>query len=119
MNVECMAGRLIGKVAIVTGAAPVSPGIGNGKAAAILFAREGARVLLVNRARMERFLIFDYLHRTGEGLKQLAAWLREGRLNHREDIRDGLATAPAALAALYEGTNSGKMIVRVGEARGA
>jgi NAD(P)-dependent dehydrogenase (short-subunit alcohol dehydrogenase family) len=46
-----MAGRLAGKVAIVTGAAPHSPGIGNGSATAILFAREGATVVLVNRSR--------------------------------------------------------------------
>src|SRR5262249_55654815 len=45
-----MAGRLAGKVAIVTGAAPQSPGIGNGSATAILFAREGATVILVNRS---------------------------------------------------------------------
>lgn len=45
-----MTGRLAGKVAIVTGAASVGPGIGNGKATAILFAREGAKVLLVNRS---------------------------------------------------------------------
>ncbi len=44
-----MTGRLVGKVAIVTGAAPRSEGIGNGKAAALLFAREGAKVVLVNR----------------------------------------------------------------------
>ncbi|HZZ88066.1 MAG TPA: SDR family NAD(P)-dependent oxidoreductase [Caulobacteraceae bacterium] len=43
-------GRLAGKVAIVTGAAPQAEGIGNGTAAAILFAREGAKVVLVNRS---------------------------------------------------------------------
>lgn len=42
-------GRMDGKVAIVTGAASQGPGVGNGKAMAILFAREGAKVLLVNR----------------------------------------------------------------------
>jgi NAD(P)-dependent dehydrogenase (short-subunit alcohol dehydrogenase family) len=45
-----MAGRLKGKVAVVTGAAPRGEGVGNGMAAAILFAREGARVVLVNRS---------------------------------------------------------------------
>lgn len=45
-----MSGRLTGKVAIVTGAASVGPGLGNGKATAMLFAREGARVVLVNRS---------------------------------------------------------------------
>jgi len=44
-----MAGRLNGKVAVVTGAAPRGEGVGNGMATAILFAREGARVVLVNR----------------------------------------------------------------------
>jgi NAD(P)-dependent dehydrogenase (short-subunit alcohol dehydrogenase family) len=44
-----ISGRLAGKVAIVTGAGSRGPGVGNGKAAAILFAREGARVLCVDR----------------------------------------------------------------------
>ncbi len=43
-----MCKRLEGKVAIVTGAGSIGPGIGNGKATAILFAREGARVMLVD-----------------------------------------------------------------------
>jgi NAD(P)-dependent dehydrogenase (short-subunit alcohol dehydrogenase family) len=47
-----MPGRLRDKVAIVTGAGSRGPGLGNGKAAAILFAREGARVLCVD-ARLE------------------------------------------------------------------
>ena len=46
-----MAGRLENKVAIVTGAASRDEGIGNGKAIALLFAREGARVVLVNRSQ--------------------------------------------------------------------
>lgn len=46
-----MAGRLNGKVAIVTGAGSRGPGLGNGKAAAILFAREGARVVCVDQAK--------------------------------------------------------------------
>ena len=44
-----MAGRLAGKTAIVTGAGSSGPGVGNGKAASVLFAREGASVLLVDR----------------------------------------------------------------------
>jgi NAD(P)-dependent dehydrogenase (short-subunit alcohol dehydrogenase family) len=45
-----MSGRLKGKVAVVTGAAPRGEGVGNGMATAILFAREGAKVVLVNRS---------------------------------------------------------------------
>jgi NAD(P)-dependent dehydrogenase (short-subunit alcohol dehydrogenase family) len=44
-------GRLAGKVAIVTGAGSRGPGVGNGRATAILFAREGARVVLVDRVQ--------------------------------------------------------------------
>jgi NAD(P)-dependent dehydrogenase (short-subunit alcohol dehydrogenase family) len=55
--------RLEGKVAIVTGAGSRGPGVGNGKAAAILFAREGASVLLVDmhaeRAEETRRVIED------------------------------------------------------------
>lgn len=43
--------RLAGKVAIVTGAGSRAEGIGNGRAAAVLFAREGARVLLVDQSQ--------------------------------------------------------------------
>jgi NAD(P)-dependent dehydrogenase (short-subunit alcohol dehydrogenase family) len=46
-----MSGRLAGKVAVVTGAGSRGPGVGNGKAAAILFAREGARVLCVDQVK--------------------------------------------------------------------
>ena len=49
---------LTGRVAVVTGAAPRGEGVGNGMATAILFAREGAKVVLVNRdrARAEKLL---------------------------------------------------------------
>jgi len=46
-----MSDRLARKVAIVTGAGSRGPGVGNGKAAAILFAREGARVLCVDQVK--------------------------------------------------------------------
>src|SRR5207253_10462933 len=46
-----MSDRLNDKIAIVTGAGSRGPGLGNGKATAILFAREGARVLCVDRVR--------------------------------------------------------------------
>ncbi len=44
-----MSDRLKGKIAIVTGAGSRGPGLGNGKAASLLFAREGARVLCVDQ----------------------------------------------------------------------
>ena len=44
------------------------------------------RHLLVKRAQMGGFIVFDYQHRYEEAVTQLAAWIREGRLSYREDI---------------------------------
>ncbi|MDP2959288.1 MAG: SDR family oxidoreductase, partial [Longimicrobiales bacterium] len=58
-----MKGRIAGKVAIVTGAGSVGPGIGNGRAAGIVYAREGGRVMLVDlnleSAEVTRRMIAD------------------------------------------------------------
>ncbi len=70
---------------------------------------------IVKRLRMEGFLVFDYADRSREGLEQLAAWLREGRLRYREDITEGLENAPRALIGLLEGENFGKKLIRVSD----
>ena len=49
-----MGDRVRGKAIIVTGAGSIGPGMGNGKAASILYAREGGRVLLVDRDAARR-----------------------------------------------------------------
>jgi NADPH-dependent curcumin reductase CurA len=72
------------------------------------------RVLIVHRARIEGFLVFDYLERYDEGLAALAGWIADGRLHYREDITDGLENAPAAFRGMLEGANFGKQLVRVG-----
>ena len=81
------------------------------------------RFVLVNRVRIQGFLVFDFAARYKEGLAQLAEWLRQGRLRYREDIVEGLERAPRALTDLLQGRNFGKMLVRVGPdpvaARGA
>jgi NADPH-dependent curcumin reductase CurA len=71
------------------------------------------RFILVNRVRIQGFLVFDFAARYKEGLAQLSEWLRAGQLRYREDIVDGLPRAPAALIGLLEGKNFGKMLVRV------
>lgn len=71
------------------------------------------RHLLVKRARMEGFLLYDYADRYDEAERQLAQWVRDGRLRHREDILDGLEHAPGAIAGLYQGDNLGKRLIRL------
>jgi NADPH-dependent curcumin reductase CurA len=72
------------------------------------------RHLLVKSARMEGFLVFDYEDRSAEAVAQLAQWVRDGRLRYREDVLDGLAAAPDAIAGLYRGENLGKRLIRLG-----
>ena len=69
--------------------------------------------LLVNRARMEGIVVFDYAARYAEGAAQMAQWMREGSFQSREDIVDGLEKFPEALLMLFSGKNFGKLILRV------
>ena len=71
------------------------------------------RQLLVKRARMSGFLIFDYAHRYEEAIARLATWVREGKIRYREDIGEGIESCPGAIAELYRGENLGKRLVHL------
>ena len=71
--------------------------------------------LIVKRARVEGFLVFDYADRYKEGLTQMAQWLREGKLQYREQIYEGIENTPRAFIGMLRGENTGKMLVKVGE----
>jgi NADPH-dependent curcumin reductase CurA len=72
--------------------------------------------LLVQRGRMEGFIVLDYMPRAAEAVAELSAWLKDGRLKDRVDVVQGLENAPAALARLFKGENHGKQLVRIAEA---
>ncbi len=69
--------------------------------------------LLVNRARMEGMVVFDYTERFPQAVAELAGYLHEGRMQSREDVVDGLSNFPEALLKLFTGANFGKLILRV------
>ncbi|MEH2476559.1 NADPH-dependent curcumin reductase CurA [Nitrobacteraceae bacterium AZCC 2161] len=71
------------------------------------------RHLLVKRARMQGFVIFDHMERYEASIATLADWVRAGRLRYEEDILDGLESCPDALAGLYRGENQGKRLIRL------
>lgn len=71
------------------------------------------RHLLVKRARLEGFVIFDHADHYAEATEQLRAWIAQGRLTWREDILDGIEACPDALAGLYRGENDGKRLIRL------
>ncbi|MBO0873450.1 MAG: NADP-dependent oxidoreductase [Pseudonocardia sp.] len=70
--------------------------------------------LLVNRARMEGFLVFDYADRYPEAAAEIAGWLRDGRLRSKEDVAVGsVRDFPATLLRLFRGENVGKLVLQI------
>ena len=71
------------------------------------------RTLLVKRAKIEGLLVLDYFDRYQEIYDQLAQWFKDGKLKNKEDISDGLLTAPASLVKILKGLNLGKQLVKI------
>ncbi len=70
-------------------------------------------MLLTRSVLMQGFIIGNYQSQFSEGSKQLATWVKEGKLKYKETIVKGFDKLPAALLGLFEGDNIGKMIVEV------
>jgi NADPH-dependent curcumin reductase CurA len=69
--------------------------------------------LLVNRAKMEGFIVFDFAAEYSRGIRDMSRWIDEGRLKAREHIVEGLETFPETLLMLFDGRNQGKLIIKV------
>lgn len=69
--------------------------------------------LISRRGRMQGFIALDWVDRFGEAAAQLGQWVAEGKLRHFEQFFDGLDSAVDALNALFTGTNTGKVILRL------
>ncbi|HEX8975492.1 MAG TPA: NADP-dependent oxidoreductase [Solirubrobacteraceae bacterium] len=70
--------------------------------------------LLVNRATMTGFLVFDFADRYAEGIRQMGQWLAAGELKSVEDIATGgIAQFPGTLLRLFRGENLGKLVLEV------
>jgi NADPH-dependent curcumin reductase CurA len=69
--------------------------------------------LLVKRARMEGFIVLDHLADAERATADLVRWHLAGKLRYRLDVVHGLEKAPAAVNRLFDGTNTGKLVVRV------
>jgi NADPH-dependent curcumin reductase CurA len=70
--------------------------------------------LLVSRARMEGFVVFDYAGRYGEAAAEIAGWIGEGRLTTKEHVvQGGIDDFPETLTMLFRGENVGKLCLAV------
>ncbi len=79
---------------------------------------QGPRVerhLLVKRARMQGFVIFDHPEYHAPARAEIAGWLRDDELTYLEEVLDGIEHAPDAIAGLYRGDNLGKRLIRLAE----
>ena len=71
--------------------------------------------LLVNRAKMQGIVVFDYAQRYGVAVAEMAGYLKDGRLKSREDVVDGLDAFPEALLGLFRGENFGKLVLKISD----
>ena len=76
----------------------------------------GPRLLtfvLVKQLKVEGFIVFRWQNRYQEGIAQMAQWLREGKLKHREEVVEGFENTVKAFIGMLKGDNTGKMLVKV------
>ena len=69
--------------------------------------------LVVNRVKLQGFIVSDHLARWPEAFKDIGQWLKEGRIKYRESIAQGIENAPAAFIGLLAGRNFGKQVVKL------
>ncbi|MDO8371813.1 MAG: NADP-dependent oxidoreductase [Pseudomonadota bacterium] len=69
--------------------------------------------LLVNRARMEGIVVFDYADRYPLAIAEMGSYLKDGKMKSKEDVVDGLENFPETLLKLFNGENFGKLVLQV------
>ncbi len=70
--------------------------------------------LIVNRASIRGLLVADYVPRFAEGAAQLGIWAGEGKIVIDEHIDEGIENAYPAFMRLFDGSNQGKLILKIG-----
>jgi len=71
--------------------------------------------LLVNRARMEGIVVFDYADRYHLAIQEMAGYLKAGTMKSKEDVVQGIENFPKALLKLFNGENFGKLVLQVAQ----
>lgn len=69
--------------------------------------------LVIRRAKMEGFLVLDYVDRYPEAIQHLTQWVKDEKIHVIEDVLDGIEHCPSALAGLFTGKNFGKQLVKI------
>ncbi|MBL08751.1 MAG: NADP-dependent oxidoreductase [Rhodobiaceae bacterium] len=69
--------------------------------------------LVIQRARMEGFIVIDYAERFPDAIIDLGRWVSEEKIVYREDIAEGLENCPETLGNLFKGKNLGKQLLKL------
>ncbi len=69
--------------------------------------------LLVNRVRLEGFIVSERMQRWPTALAELGEWVREGKIKYAETIAEGITEAPKAFIGMLKGENKGKQLVKL------
>lgn len=71
--------------------------------------------IIYSRVMLRGFVGTDFMHLQPDFQRDMAGWLREGKIKYQETVMDGIASAPKALIGLMEGANTGKMLVKLAD----
>jgi NADPH-dependent curcumin reductase CurA len=71
------------------------------------------RSLLVNRVRLQGFIVSDRPDLYQKAVARLTRWVSEGKIKYHETVVEGLANAPRALIELFHGRNLGKQLIKL------
>lgn len=69
--------------------------------------------VIVKRATIRGFLVFDYMDRRDEALADLFSWVASGEIASRSDVQEGFENIPATFLRLFTGANQGKQLLRL------
>jgi len=71
--------------------------------------------LVIMRARMEGFIVIDYMHQAGEAMTELTKWIKGGDLKYQVDVQEGFENIPDTLNRLFTGQNLGKQLLKIAD----
>ena len=69
--------------------------------------------LVIMRARMEGFIVIDYMSRASEAVQELMGWVQSGQLQYQVDVQEGFENIPDTLNRLFTGQNRGKQLLKI------
>lgn len=72
--------------------------------------------LLVQRARIEGFLVSDFFDRLMEAYTETNEWIKDGKIKFKVDVREGLENIPETFNCLFDGSHDGKLMVKIADA---